>query len=281
MAEAARRPHNYAATESDTTVTLDSLQPFRDCVFRFVRRSSSEPILFSANQQVASVRGYSPQPEGIVRALFCAVLAPPLALIAAAAELQPNSDVGQPLADHRSNSTSMFPSVRTEPYSRFTFGASIGVSRGYAWGVQVGPYVQYWPTRWLVVQASGAYVNDAYLFFDFYRVHAVELGTDAVFRYGRFSASAGPIMDYHFAPVLEKRICGWHTGVGVEVLGLRRSSVTVTVGYVNLVDPWLYQKSRLGRERWSEWPPLPIEVLLCNMPKVSCVIRMTWTGLAL
>ena len=269
MAEAARRPHNYAATESDTTVTLDSLQPFRDCVFRFVRRSSSEPILFSANQQVASVRGYSPQPEGIVRALFCAVLAPPLALIAAAAELQPNSDVGQPLADHRSDSTSLFPAVRTEPYSRFTFGASIGVSRGYAWGVQVGPYVQYWPTRWLGIQASAAYVNDAYLFFDFYRVHAVDLSTDAVFRFGRFSASAGPVMNYHFAPVVDKRIWGWHAQAGLAVGAIRRTELRVSIGYVNRVDPRLYERARRGFVNWSTF-----RILLHNIAEPHLMLSL-------
>jgi hypothetical protein len=155
--------------------------------------------------------------------------------------------------------------------SRFAVGLSASISKGYAVGVQVGPCGQYWPTRWLGLQASASYLNDAYMYFSFYRVNGIQLSADVAFRFWRLTATLGPVMDHYFAPVVDKSIWGWHAGVQCDVVPWRRGRVSVELSYANHVDPFYYEAAREGLTLDA-----PLEVLLACFPSVQGAVKVTW-----
>jgi hypothetical protein len=130
------------------------------------------------------------------------------------------------------------PPANSSNRSPFSFGVQLGLTNGYnRWGGFVGPMVEYSPLPWLGIRASACYENDIYLFFKDYRVNGALLSADVCFRWWRLTASLGTNMDYYFAPVVEKRIHGWHAEVGLRALNEAGFSAVFSIGYVNRIDP--------------------------------------------
>jgi hypothetical protein len=160
---------------------------------------------------------------------------------------------------------------RSEHRRTLSLGAVCGTSLSSGgWGFHLGPSVDFSPLDFLGLRATACYVNDNYLFFRQYRVNGacVEAGVEV--RYGRTSIELGPNLDYYFAPIVDRSFGGWHAGVGFETLKLPRSSLRVSAGYLNRVNPWSLLAWEFG------WPGrTPLQLLLCDMPKAY--VELTWT----
>jgi len=181
--------------------------------------------------------------------------------------------VARPAEGQGSNAPAVADARQPARESRFAVGVSASVSKGYAVGVQVGPFGQYWPTHWFGLQASAFYLNDAYMYFSFYRVNGVQLSADVAFRFWRLTATLGPVMDHYFAPVVDKRIWGWQAGLRCELTRRGPLAASAEGCYVNRVNPRLYDWARHG-----EASVTPLGLLVADAPMVRVSLVLTRMG---
>jgi len=80
-------------------------------------------------------------------------------------------------------------------------------------------------------------------------------------------------MDYYFAPVVDKRIHGWHAELGGWLPALRQCRFSVHAGRMNRVDPFWFA---YAENRYSN--ASPVEVLLTNIPEVYAYVTVSWSN---
>jgi hypothetical protein len=124
---------------------------------------------------------------------------------------------------------------------------------------------------WLGIRASACYENDIYLFFRHYRVNGALLSADVCFRWWRLTASLGTNMDYYFAPMVDRRIHGWHVDLGFCVLKTPKFDACVSIGRINRVDPRLYAYALKGYAGLR-----PAELILTDMPSERLQFWVRW-----
>jgi hypothetical protein len=77
-------------------------------------------------------------------------------------------------------------------------------------------------------------------------------------------------MDYYFAPVVDRRIHGWHANLGVVMQTRLGADLSVALGYTNRVDPYMLGYAERG---WSSVSPM--QVLLQNVPELHLLLSLS------